>query len=149
MARRISHLVWVLEEAENIVRDIIEIGTGKMTVDQVVEYQNRLAALNFYIGEYAAKAVSKTNFAYANKKFRYADKWSPMKEKLNALGKATDSDVKAALDVKLKDDTDKHIKDQAISDKLSAVWESNQQIINSLASAIKVKLGERATSGMN
>lgn len=140
-----KRIIEVVKRVTVITEEILKYGVGKLGGDQLSAYQVELAALNVFLGEYTAKAVGETNRAYAYRKFTYASGWSPMKDKLNAMNKATDSDVKAAMDIKMKDDVDDHLNKQELADKLKATWDSVQYLINSLAAAIKVKMGERFT----
>lgn len=143
-----EHLEWVAKEILAITDELLRYSIDKQSGDQLVNMQTRLAALNVYLGRYAAEAVASTNFAYAYKKWRYADKWFPMKDKLNKIrGKVTDTDTKSAIEKEMDNEIMTHLENQQLADKLMSTWESTQQLINSLAAAIRVKQGERQNAG--
>ena len=94
-----------------------------------------------------ADAIAFYDFAYLNRKIRYAAEWKPTKDHLNEItSRATIQDIDSALMIKLSEDHRKELFKKHYSERLRILYDATENLITALQVRIKVMESERRES---
>jgi hypothetical protein len=110
----------------------------------------KISILRVNLGSEMADAIAMYDYAYLNRKFRYASEWNPTKDKLStALKKATVQDIDSTIMIKLYDDNRRELIKKHYSERLKILYDSTATLITALQTRIKVIDTERKESQYN
>ena len=138
---------------EKEILDIIEALDGRKlngterksfnewSIDRLLDCQGRLSTLRVNLGVLASEAQSKTNFSMRYKVYQESKHWNPIKTKLEEdfaklNRKLVKADIESVLFDAFWETTQKEVFLQEISDRLTTLHDSTNQVLT----AIKMKI---------
>lgn len=140
-------------EIEEMIMDIVEALDGRKpngskikefdewSVDELLSAQGRLSLLRVNLGVLASEAKSRTNYSTRYKIYQTSKEWNPIKTNLEKefarlQQKMLKGDIESALVQAFWETTQKEVFLQEISDRLTVLYESTNQVLT----AIKFKI---------
>ena len=154
-----------LDEIETEVIKIVEALDGRRprsdgevakafsdwTIEELLSAHGRLAMLRVNLSKLASEAQAKTNFSMRYKVYQFSRHWNPTKTKLekefDRLGKKfVKADVENTLVEAFWETTQKEVFLQEISDRLTTLYDSTNQVLTSLKMKINYLSREKAES---
>lgn len=115
------------------------------TADQISRAVTKLAVLRVNLGQELADAVAYYDISYANRKIRYANDWTPTKQKLTDLaGKATQQDIENDITKNIEEDILAEVKQKHYAERLRTLYNSTETLITALQTRLSVLKQERA-----
>lgn len=114
------------------------------TADQISRAVTKLAVLRVNLGQDLADAVAYYDISYTHRKIRYADEWTPTKQKLTEIaGKATQQDIENSITEKLTEDLLAEVKQKHYAERLRTLYNSTETLITALQTRLGVLKQER------
>ncbi len=143
-------------EIESMVMEIVEALDGRRpngsvtkdfdewSVEDLLNAQGRLALLRVNLGVLAAEAKTRTNYSTRYKVYQTSKEWNPIKANLEKeftrlQQKLLKGDIESALVQAFWETTQKEVFLQEISDRLTTLYDSTNQVLT----AIKFKIAQK------
>lgn len=153
-------------EIEKQVLEIIEALDGRRSngsvtrefnewsIEDLLSCQGRLSTLRVNLAVLASEAQSKTNFSMRYKIYQQSKHWNPIKTQLEEEfaklnQRLVKADIESVLVDALWDTTQKEVFLQEISDRLTTLYDSTNQVMTALKMKINYLSREMAESKYN
>lgn len=147
--REILHITEALDgrrDNNGVTKDFSE-----WTIDELLSAQGRLALLRVNLGVLASNAQAQTNYVMRYKIYQNSKHWNPVKTNLekefDRLGKKLlKTDIESTLVEAFWETTQKEVFLQEISDRLTTIYESTNQVLTAIKYKINTLTKEQAES---
>lgn len=137
-------------EIKKVTEALAKHELEKWSAEMLSRALTKISILRVNLGAEMADAIAMYDYAYLNRKVRYASEWNPTKQRLSKdLKRPTVQDIDSEIMMKLYDDHRRELFKKQYSERLKILYDSTETLITSLQTRIKVIENERRETNLH